>query len=587
MSYITIKNTLLFLIILLFLSYPLYAHEQYSASLKEYPMRFAVIGDRTGSPVPGIYEQVVREIERMRPDFVLSVGDMIEGYPNDTMEIKRRWHEYQEIVGHFTMPFYYAPGNNDIWNSASLELYTRYAGNPFYSFTRRGVHFVVLNNSMHYTVAEFPQEQITWFINDLEQNKDAVFTIVILHVPYWIETVARGQADTLHNIFCTYGVDAVFTGHYHAYFSGNYDGVMYTGVGSSGGGCSPGPTGMQYHFVWVTIDKNGISIAPIKMDAVLPWNEVTADDFHFVDRIRAEAISMGSAPATADLNVPRTEIAVTIRNLNEYMTIEDTIAWNVPSGWSVTPLHLPINIACREVYVGRFHVQSSGNLYPKPTLIVHYPYAEGKSFELNTPLRISRTVYAHEATTPVLIDGQLNEKIWKQPTTRLFAPDGSKMSIDPVNFYFAWDENNLYLAAKCMEKEMDALAASATEHDGAVYSEDCVGYFLQPERADGLAYQIYFNPLGTAFDQKIIVEGNRAVDADREWNGTYEVKTSKGKDYWSIEVKIPLEQFETRGASDKTWAINFRRKQSRLHSTADWQIPISYNPEDYGILVMK
>ena len=74
---------------------------------------------------------------------------------------------------------------------------------------------------------------------------------------------------------------------------------------------------------------------------------------------------------------------------------------------------------------------------------------------------------------------------------------------DPVYFYFAWDKDNLYIAAKCMETKMDSIRANAKEHDGAVYGEDCVGYFFQPETDDGPAFQIYFNPLGTAFDQKI------------------------------------------------------------------------------------
>ena len=39
-----------------------------SGTLEEHPMRFAVIGDRTGHAQPGIYGQVVEEIQRMKPD---------------------------------------------------------------------------------------------------------------------------------------------------------------------------------------------------------------------------------------------------------------------------------------------------------------------------------------------------------------------------------------------------------------------------------------------------------------------------------------------------------------------------------------
>lgn len=103
----------------------------------------------------------------------------------------------------------------------------------------------------------------------------------------------------------------------------------------------------------------------------------------------------------------------------------------------------------------------------------------------------------------------------------------------------------------------------------------------------GLVYQIYFNPLGSVFDQKISVSPEAGFDADRTWNGTYEVKTIKGSDFWSIEVRIPLNQFEFAIKSGQKWGLNFRRKQKRFNSSADWQVPITYDPETYGYLIMK
>jgi hypothetical protein len=134
---------------------------------------------------------------------------------------------------------------------------------------------------------------------------------------------------------------------------------------------------------------------------------------------------------------------------------------------------------------------------------------------------------------------------------------------------------------------MDSLFASVTEHDGAVYGEDCVGFFLQPVREKELLYQIYFNPLGTAFDQKITMDPDGEIDAEREWNGTYEVKTVKGNDYWSFEMRIPLSQFNIELEPGHLCGINFRRKQRRFASSADWQVPIGYDPRNFGILIMQ
>ena len=558
-----------------------------SKGLEEYPMRFAVIGDRTGHAQPGMYEQVLKEIQRMRPDFILTVGDMIQGYTDDTLTIKDEWEEYLELIEPVTVPIYFTPGNHDIGDSTARELYRRYIGEPYYSFEARGVHFISLDNSIPDEIDDFAAEQIEWLVQDLERNKGALYTIVHFHKPFWIETVAKGEPDTLHSLFVKHGVDAVFTGHYHRYFSGEFDGVKYTGVGSSGGYCSPGPTGLEFHFMWVTVDGDGISIAPIKKDAVLPWDEVTAVEFNFIEEIQDQAVRIEKAPLRADLTVPRTDIGVTIRNLNDQVALDDTLSWEVPDGWTVTPQSVRVGVAPTNSCTFKFSVRSTGSPYPAPEASLRYPYAEDKKFELTEALCVSRTVYAPEVKKPLSIDGELTEGVWKNPTTKFFAPDGSAMFTDPVYFYFAWDKENLYIAAKCMETKMDSIRANVKDHDGAVYGEDCVGYFLQPETEDGPAYQIYFNPLGTPFDQKILVKDGVEDVTDRDWNGSYDVKTFRGDDYWSIEARIPLDQLDTENQAGKKWALNFRRKQKRLDSAADWLVPIGYDPKDFGVLVLR
>jgi hypothetical protein len=33
--------------------------------------------------------------------------------------------------------------------------------------------------------------------------------------------------------------------------------------------------------------------------------------------------------------------------------------------------------------------------------------------------------------------------------------------------------------------------------------------------------------------------------------------------------------------------LEFRRKQKRLNSAADWQVPLDYNPATYGVMVLR
>jgi 3',5'-cyclic AMP phosphodiesterase CpdA len=203
------------------------------------PVRFAVIGDRTGSPVPGIYDQIVLEIQRLRPDLLLTVGDMVEEDSGDRDKMEAAWKEYEKIISPLSMPIHFVPGNNDIFTDATEEIYRRHAGEPYYSFDYCGIHFIMLDNCRWESSEELPAEQMAWLVDDLDKYRDAKNTIAFMHKPFWYNTTATGKPDTLHSLFRTFGVDAVFTGHFHQYFVGEYDGIIYTGLGSSGGGDIP------------------------------------------------------------------------------------------------------------------------------------------------------------------------------------------------------------------------------------------------------------------------------------------------------------------------------------------------------------
>jgi hypothetical protein len=337
----------------------------------------------------------------------------------------------------------------------------------------------------------------------------------------------------------------------------------------------------------VTVDGDDIAIAPIKLGAVLPWDEVTAETFNFAEEIRNEAVSIEGIPVGMGNEVEETEVDVNVRNLSSDTSLKTSLEWELPEGWRLAPKEMPLEIVPGGSHTATFEVATPGPLYPTPVLSMKHPCPGEIEVTIEKALPLVRTVHAIRAEEAPAIDGTLSEPIWVDPTKLFFAPDGTAMTADSVGFYFAWDRENLYVGAECMESRMDSIVAAATDQDDAVYGEDCVGFFFQPEIPAGPVYQIYFNPLGTVFDQKIFVEDGRYTDADPEWNGEYEVKTARGRDHWAIEIRIPLGQLETEGQIDKMWALNFRRKQRRLQTAADWQVPISYDPVDYGTLVMK
>lgn len=107
--------------------------------------QFAVIGDLTGGYRSGVFPLAVDKANAIVPDFVMSVGDLIEGYTYDTAQIQRWWNQFDKWVGALDMPFFYVPGNHDLSNALMTRLWEERYGRTYYHFVYRNNLFLVLN----------------------------------------------------------------------------------------------------------------------------------------------------------------------------------------------------------------------------------------------------------------------------------------------------------------------------------------------------------------------------------------------------------------------------------------------------------
>jgi hypothetical protein len=549
-------------------------------------VRFAVIGDRTNTAQPGIYEQILAEAGRLRPELMITVGDHIEGYTADTAVLDSEWREYKGLIAGIKIPFYMTPGNHDRYNKTERRIYDREVGPAWYSFDYRTIHFIVLDNTVWEKSADLPAEELTWLEGDLRKNQSAATTLVFMHKPFWYASLATGKPDTLHSLFKTYGVDGVFTGHFHEYFSGSFDGIVYTDVGSSGGEANVGPSGLQYHFCWVTVDGGEITVAPIRLGSVLPWDEVMVEQERLVAKMRNMGLVCDKVPVDQNLSATNQPFTMTVHNYSA-QPMRDTLRWNTVPNWTIAPVVQAVDIPPEWTASYPFTASCPGGLYPLPTATVGFPYIAGRSTPITASLVIGRQAVCVEAATTPTIDGVLDEEIWTGSVTTLFNSDGKPAGTDPMEVYFAYDSEHLYLAARCHDRAIDSVRATITEHDGTVSGEDCVGFFFQPDTARAIAYQIYVNALGTVFDQKLTPGEDGYFGGDRNWDGAYTIKTGRRDDFWTVEAVIPLAQFDVIGKPGATWGLNFRRKQPRYGVAGEWQAPMDYNPASFGRMMMR
>jgi len=194
---------------------------------------FVIVGDRTGEATPGVYERVLEEAAATNPALILTLGDTIEGEHNATAEAE--WLDVERMLAPYKrIPVYLTPGNHDVWNAFSADLFRKHSGHELhYSFDYGRAHFTVLDNSR---VETFTPEELAFLTSDLKAHAAQPLKFVISHKPSWAVSVMMNNPDfELHRIAKQFGVEYVIAGHVHGLFESVLDGVTYISAPSAGG----------------------------------------------------------------------------------------------------------------------------------------------------------------------------------------------------------------------------------------------------------------------------------------------------------------------------------------------------------------
>lgn len=233
--------------------------------------RFSILGDRTGGAQPQIYGRVWREVDMLHPDFVINVGDTIQGgkdatAPTEWQELRPLWQRYNHY------PLYFTPGNHDVFSDTSRALYEKETGRPsFYSFNYQDAHFTVLDNSR---TSDLSADQIEFLEKDLAAHKDKNPKFVFFHKPYWIALLKLGSGEfPLHQVAKKHGVQHIISGHGHQFVRMVRDGIAYMEVGSSGGTMQRAleqghgfKEGRFYHHVWGRVKGSKVELTIKELD---------------------------------------------------------------------------------------------------------------------------------------------------------------------------------------------------------------------------------------------------------------------------------------------------------------------------------
>ena len=179
------------------------------------------------------FKQAVKQINTLKPDFVVICGDLVDGSDD------KSFADFNKIKAGFNLPCHCAPGNHDVGKPThiSLKRYRNVIGKDYYSFKHKGYTFVITNTQLWKGQLKDESEKHNAWVRDTlqkaKQDRSSVF--IVGHYPLYLKTPEEEEQyynlpfktrQELLTLYKQSGVVAVLAGHTHRTIINNYKGIQ-------------------------------------------------------------------------------------------------------------------------------------------------------------------------------------------------------------------------------------------------------------------------------------------------------------------------------------------------------------------------
>jgi hypothetical protein len=177
------------------------------------------------------------------------------------------------------------------------------------------------------------------------------------------------------------------------------------------------------------------------------------------------------------------------------------------------------------------------------------------------------TYHAVRLTGTVHVDGILSESIWQNAPVITgfyqFDPDEGKPATQKTGVQIVYDDEALYVGARCHDTAPDSIVARLARRD-EIENED---YFA-------LAFDSYHDhrscfffvlSAGGSFGDGVFYNDDYSDDS---WDGVWDGRTQIDSAGWTAEFRIPFSQLRFQKQESMVWGVDFLRFISRRNEEA-------------------
>lgn len=264
---------------------------------------FAIFSDLTGGEREGVFSVAMEQIRLLRPEFVMNVGDLIEGGTEDRAQLNHEWDSFDSRSARAIGPVFYAGGNHDLINPVQWDVWEERYGPRYYHFRYKDTLFLVLDTEDNpaerqqeiyearavaferamsegwdiWSDTEYAQMQEThtgtvskkqsaYFREVIAKHNDVQWTFIFMHKPAWLKDDEQNFLsieEALANRDYT-----VFNGHNHDYVYRHRNNRDYIQLATTGGVQLAGKSKAIDHITLVTVSESGVDIANVEVGGI-------------------------------------------------------------------------------------------------------------------------------------------------------------------------------------------------------------------------------------------------------------------------------------------------------------------------------